>query len=395
MGLILIRYGEIALKGQNRAYFMRKLRRNVKRGLKTNDIEGQVWQEGQRIYLETDQPEKAIEVAQRVFGIVSLSPVEVTPADMDAIVQKAIGVAHTAGLDSAHTFRIKARRADKSFPHISPEIERQVGRAVAEATGAKVDLTKKVQKVIGIEVHAGRALVFGDTIAGPGGLPLGSQGRVVALLSSGIDSPVAAWLMMKRGCGVIPVHFSTSKAQTEQVMAIVEALNQHAYGWQLRPVVLSHEQILGQDLARLRDIRQERWTCLFCKRAMLARAAELAEEMGASALVTGDSLGQVASQTLSNLEVISYGVQKPILRPLIGMDKTEIMTLARRIGTYQASIKTSYACPFLPARPLTQANLDKLRKLFRRMEQSEPPPSGQRAASEHSGGKVPESYVEP
>jgi thiamine biosynthesis protein ThiI len=191
---------------------------------------------------------------------------------------------------------------------------------------------------------------------------------VVSLLSSGIDSPVASWLMMKRGCSVIPVHFSTSPAQTEQVLGLVEALNQHAYGWQLKPIVLSHQEVLGPTLERLRAHRGERWACLFCKRVMLSKAAEIAEEMGASALVTGDSLGQVASQTLSNLEVISYGIEKPILRPLIGMDKVEIMALARQIGTYEPSTKEAHTCPFLPDRPLTQASVDKLRALLDRME---------------------------
>ncbi len=370
MGLILLRYGEIALKGKNRNYFFRKLRRNVRSCLKANGIEGKVWQEGQRIYLQTDEVKSAIQAVQRVFGLVSLSPVHEVPASLDAMVQEGVAVAQRAGLDPGRTFRVRARRADKSFPFISPEIERQVGEAIVLATGAKPDLSKGAQVEIGVEVQPGRALVFGETIAGPGGLPLGSQGRVVALLSSGIDSPVAAWLMMKRGCGVIPVHFSTSQAQTEQVEAIVEALNQHAYGWQLKPIILSHDEALGPALAQLRERRQERWTCLFCKRTILTKAAEIAEEMGASALVTGDSLGQVASQTLSNLEVISFGIPKPILRPLIGMDKTEIMDLARRIGTYEASIQTSHACPFLPDRPLTQATVNKLRQLLAQIEEA-------------------------
>jgi thiamine biosynthesis protein ThiI len=378
MGLILLRYGEIALKGQNRTYFLRKLRRNVRLCLKANSIEGQVWQEGQRIYLETDLVESAVEAVRKVFGLVSLSPVSAVSANLDDIVKEGVAVAHRAGLDATGTFRVNARRADKSFPFISPEIERQVGGAIAQATGARVDLSRNAQVDIGVEVHPERALIFGETIACPGGLPLSSQGRVVALLSSGIDSPVASWLMMKRGCGVIPVHFSTSQAQTEQVEAIVDALNQHAYGWQLKPIILSHQEVLGPALARLRDMRQERWTCLFCKRAILTKAAEIAQEMDASALVTGDSLGQVASQTLPNLEVISYGIQKPILRPLIGMDKTEIMAMARRIGTYEASIKEAHACPFLPSRPLTQAKVGKLRTLLEKMGEIEeqPPASG-------------------
>jgi thiamine biosynthesis protein ThiI len=367
MGLILLRYGEIALKGQNRTYFFRKLRRNVRHCLKANRIEGQVWQEGQRIYVESDEVATATEAIRRVFGIVSLSPVAVVPADLGAIIQEGVAIAHRAGLDLTRSFRVKARRADKTFPHISPEIERQVGEAIRVATGAPVDLSKDADLEIGVEVQPGRALVFGETIAGPGGLPLGSQGRVVVLLSNGIDSPVAAWLMMKRGCGVIPVHFGVSQAQIEQVEAIVEVLNRHAYGWQLRPVILSHEEVLGPTLARLREVRGERWACLFCKRVMLAKAAEIAAEREASAVVTGDSLGQVASQTLSNLEVISYGIQKPILRPLIGLDKTEIMDIARRIGTYDVSTRQSYTCPFLPDRPLTQASVAKLRELLERL----------------------------
>jgi tRNA uracil 4-sulfurtransferase len=375
MGLLLLRYGEIALKGQNRTFFLRKLRRNVRRCLKANGLEGEVWQEGQRIYLETGEVRPAVEAVQRVFGIVSLSPVQVvgTPADgtqpgLEAIIQEATGVARRAGLGPARSFRVRARRSDKSYPYTSPQVEEEVGATIVAATGAPVDLSKEAGLEIGIEIQTGRAFVFGEVIPGPGGLPLSSQGRVVALLSGGLDSPVAAWLMMKRGCGVIPVHFSTSPAQTEQVEALVEALNRYAYGWSLKLITLSHEEVLAPVLAQLRELHAERWTCLFCKRVMLAKAAEIATDMGASALVTGDSLGQVASQTVMNLEVISRGIEKPILRPLIGMDKTEIMDLARQIGTYQASTQASHTCPFLPDHPLTQARVEKLEELLARME---------------------------
>jgi len=398
MGLILLRYGEIALKGQNRTYFFRKLRRNVRQCLKANGVAGDVWQEGQRIYLATDQVEAAVEAVQRVFGIVSLSPVQAVPVErsaegscrsLEAIAQEAVRVARRAGLNPAQSFRVNARRADKSFPHISPEIERQVGAAIASATGARVNLSAAADVEIGVEVQSGRALVFGEIVTGPGGLPLGSQGQVVALLSSGIDSPVAAWLMMKRGCGVIPLHFSVSQAQADQVEAIVETLKRYAYGWHLKPIILSHSEILGPTLARLRAIRKERWTCLFCKRILLAKAAKIAEEMEASALVTGDSLGQVASQTLSNLEVISYGLRKPILRPLIGLDKTEIIALARRIGTYEASIKAAHTCPFLPDRPLTQSSVAKLRALMKQMtELEEPHPAPEDAKGKRGASNV-------
>jgi thiamine biosynthesis protein ThiI len=375
MGLALLRYGEIGLKGQNRAYFTRRLRHNVRQALKANGIEGRVWQEGQRLYLEAAELAGALEAVQRVAGLVSLSPAAVVPADLEAMTAEAVSLARRLGVGQ-RTFRVTANRADKSFPLISPEIERQVGAAVVEETGARVRL-HGADVEIGIEVQRGRALVFGERIPGPGGLPLGSQGKVVALLSSGIDSPVAAWLMMKRGCGVVPVHFSLDQAQTDRVLSIVEALNRHAYGWPLRPIVLSHWEVVGPVVERLQELHQERWSCLLCKRAMLVRAASIAQETGASAVVTGDSLGQVASQTLSNLEVISHGIAKPILRPLIGLDKTEIMDLARRIGTYEASTRPSPAargqerdtCPFLPARPLTQASLEKLLALLAEMEE--------------------------
>ena len=180
MGLILLRYGEIALKGQNRTYFMGKLRRNVRQCLKANGISGKVWQEGQRVYLETDQVDAAVQAVRRVFGIVSLSPVQEVPAELGAIAVKAVELARRTGLDPRRSFRVRARRADKSFPFISPEIERQVGGAVKAATGAKTDLSGDVDLEIGIEVQQGRALLFGEIIRGPGGMPLGSQGRVVA-----------------------------------------------------------------------------------------------------------------------------------------------------------------------------------------------------------------------
>ncbi|MGC9333999.1 MAG: tRNA uracil 4-sulfurtransferase ThiI [Anaerolineae bacterium] len=380
MALILLRYGEIGLKGQNRTFFLRKLRRNVRQCLKANQLKGEVWQEGQRIYLETDTVGATVEAVQRVFGIVSLSPVQVVAADsqegephpsLDAITKEAVGVALRARLDPSRSFRVRVKRSEKSYPHISPKVEEYVGAAIVDATDASVNLSKEADVEVGIEIQAGRALVFGEVIPGPGGLPLSSQGRVVALLSGGIDSPVAIWLMMKRGCGVIPVNFRTSQAQADKVDVLVQVLNRYAYGWSLRPIVLSHAEVLAPVLARLREVRAERWACIFCKRMMLAKAAEIADEVAASAIVTGDSLGQVASQTLSNLEVISYGIEKPILRPLIGMDKTEIMDLARRIGTYEVSIQAAHTCGFLPDYPLTQARVEKLQELLVSMEGTE------------------------
>ncbi len=368
MGLIAIRYGEIGLKGKNQPYFVQKLRRSVKDCLKKNGVSGRVERVGRRIYVYTDEVERALEGLRRVFGITSLSPASETPPDMEAIQAEALRAAQEAGLGAGQTFRLEARRADKTFPLTSPEIERLVGAHVKEKTGAGVDLSEAADLTIGIEVIGDHVLVFGQKVRGPGGMPLTSEGRVVALISDGIDSPVAAWLMMKRGCGVIPVHFSQDETWIDKFLAICQILARYAYGWDMRPIVLDHEEVFGPTLEKLRAVGAERWACIFCKRALLAKASQLADQHKARGIVTGDSLGQVASQTLDNMQVISYGLDKPVLRPLIGLDKVEIMALARRIGTYEVSTRSSRSCPYVPPHPLTRASLPKLRAIMDRLE---------------------------
>jgi len=367
MGLVVIRYGEIGLKGKNRPYFVKRLRKNIRKCLQGNDITGEVRSVGQRVYVRVDQVERAVEKLRDVFGIVSLSPAQEVVADIEVIKTEALQVAQRAGLNEKRSFRMQSRRADKSFPLISPEINRVVGAHVQKATGAQVDLSAEADLTIGVEVRRGHALVFGQTVAGHGGLPLGTQGRAVALMSGGIDSPVAAWLMMKRGCAVIPIHFRQNEVELAKFMDNCQVLSRYAYGWDMRPIVLDHREVFGETYEKLRSVGAERWTCIFCKRALLQKACQIADQHRAKALVMGDSLGQVASQTLDNLEVISYGIEKPILRPLIGLDKTEITALARRIGTFDISIREAKSCPYLPPDPLTRASLPKLKAILERM----------------------------
>jgi len=366
--LILVRYGEIALKGKNRWYFLKKLRHNIRDCLKKSGIAGEVRSEGQRIYVEVDQVGRVLEKLRDVSGIVSLSPVREVPHDIAAIEKEALRLARRAGLNAEKSFRIEARRADKTFPLTSPEINRRCGAYVQEATHARVDLSDEADLTIGVEVRAHHVFVYGETIPGLGGLPLTTEGRAIALMSGGVDSSVAAWLLMKRGCGVIPLHFRQSEEGEARFGASCQALSRYAYGWEIKPIVLNHREVFGETFEKLRRIRAERWACIFCKHIMLQKASEIADLHKAKAIVTGDSLGQVASQTIENLEVISYGVDKPIFRPLIAFDKAEIVTLAKRIGVYEASIQGTRPCPYLPPNPLTKASLSKLKAIMEEME---------------------------
>jgi len=369
MGLILLRYGEIALKGRNRGVFVRQLRHNIRAALKAHGVRAEVRSVGSRVYARTDDVEAALEPLSRVFGLVSLSPVAEVPREMGAIAEECVRQALAAGVGPNRSFRVRARRSDKTFPHISPEIDRIAGEAVIAATDGRVDLSNNADVTIGVEVGQEAALVYGRVIAAPGGLPVGTEGRVVALLSGGIDSPVAAWMMMKRGCSIIPLHFATNDEETAKVMDNVTVLSRYSYGWQLKPVIRSHAEAVGPIAERLREIGEERWTCLFCKRALLQAAVSVAYEYDAHGIVMGDALGQVASQTLPNMEVISHGIEKPILRPLIGLDKSEIVDLARRIGTFETSTRSQAPCAFLPPNPITRASVDRLLDVARRLDE--------------------------
>lgn len=364
MGLILLRYGEIALKGRNRPLFLRALRRNIRACLREHGIQGIVSSKGQRVYVETEQVAEATAPLQRVFGVVSLSPVTEVAHEVEAIVNAGVREALAAGVKPGVSYRVQARRSDKSFPLISPEINRVVGEAIYEATQGDVDLSRDADVTIGVEVQRDRALLYGRVLRGPGGLPVGTEGRVVALVSGGIDSPVAAWLMMKRGCGVVPLHLSQNDAETAKTLANLEQLKRYAYGWEFRPTVLQHAEVVAPALAALAEMREERWSCLVCKHLMLRRAQELAAEVGADAIVMGDSLGQVASQTLPNLRAFSLGIELPVLRPLIGMDKTEIIEIARRVGTFDVSTRVQHACPFLPANPITGGSVAAMQEIL-------------------------------
>ena len=375
MNSIVVHYQELALKGKNRPWFLGRLVRNLRRALSDLDVRtvralmGRV----EVVLGPGAVPSEVSERISRVFGIANFSYANSTPldyarsddgrsertgptGDLDAI---ANAILADLGDRTCTSFRVSARRADKRFPMTSPQIEREVGGRIKEARGWTVNLDDP-ELVIHVELLTNQAFYFFGKERGPGGLPTGTAGRVVCLLSGGIDSPVAAHRMMKRGCTVTFVHFHSypilSRASQEKVRELVTLLTR----WQQRSRVY---------LVPFGEIQQQvvlavpgPMRVVVYRRLMMRIAEAIARARGAQALVTGDVVGQVASQTLENLAVVGAVGTMPIFRPLIGMDKDEITAEAIRLGTYPISIVPDQDCCtlFTPRNPLTRARLDEV-----------------------------------
>lgn len=353
--LVLVRYHEIALKGGNRPFFVDKLGRNLARA--TADIPGcHVRPLAGRMSLEVpdDVPwERVRERVASVFGVANFSRIYQTPPDAAALEEAVLGA--LAGR-SFGSFRVTTRRGWKGFPLRSADIDRALGAAVNRATGVRVDLTHPDMTLF-VEVHKQRIVFSFEKEPGPGGFPVGSAGRVVALLSGGIDSPVAAWRMMKRGCTVAFATFHAFPLQDRTLMDkardLARALTRFQYRSRLLliPFAPVQQAVVASCPAPLRVVLYRRF--------MVRIGEALAARHGGKALVTGESLGQVASQTLDNMSVIDQAAAGPILRPLVGMDKDEITQQARRIGTYEISTLPDQDCCqlFVPRSPATAAHL--------------------------------------
>ena len=363
---LIVHYHEISLKRGNRPLFLRHLLRNLERV--TRDLGPvRVYQRPGRILIDLEGNERPDAVAARVCrvcGVASASLASRVPSSVDAMKSAVAAVVDGQRFAS---FRISARRAFKTYPLTSVELNRELGAFVVERTGARVDL-RAPDLEIHVEVLPAETFVYADRIAGPGGLPVGTAGTVAALLSGGIDSPVAAWRMMKRGCRVVFVHFhsvpylpATSQAKAR---ALVERLTEWQYRSQLLLVPLGEIQreVVLSVPAPMRVVVYRR---------MMVRIAEtLGRQMGALALATGESLGQVASQTLTNIARIDEAATLPILRPLIGMDKLEITAEAQRLGTFEISIEPDADCCtlFVPRHPSTRVEPDELQAVESRLD---------------------------
>lgn len=346
--MIIVRYGEIALKGKNRRRFEEKLKNDILNVLKRNGFEADFNLLWGRILVYV--PDEAAEIIKKVPGIVSISIAQEMEYD-----EIKLFLSRELQKYNPESFRITTHRVDKKFPKTSMDIDKEIGAFVVEKFGWKVDL-KKPELNIGIEIIDGKAYVFFEKISGIGGLPSGSQGKLVSLISGGIDSPVATFMMLKRGVEVIAVHFYQSQKGKEQVEEIVRVLNNYSVR-NIELVAVDHHEAMEPIVSVLKDINRLEWTCLFCKINMLKTAERIAKRRGALGIIMGDSLGQVASQTLANLYIESSCVDVPIYRPLIGLDKEEIVQISKRIGTFDVFMKNpNTKCTFLPDRVVTKGN---------------------------------------
>jgi len=366
MHSVLVRYHEVALKKGNRPYFVGMLRRNLDFSLRDLGLK-EIRRLPGRLLLNFGEEANQEEIGrriQRIFGVANFSFVERTPPDLRLLKDRVL-----ASLDGRQfsSFRVQTKRGDKNFSLTSPEINRQVGAAVKAKSGARVDL-ENAELTISIEILPHDAFFGFDKVNGPGGLPVGVTGRTLSLISGGIDSPVAAYRMMQRGCRVIFVHFHSvpylNKSSQEKARELVRLLTRYQFFSRLYLVAFGEiqRQIVASVSRPLRVVLYRR---------MMVRIAEaIAKKEKARALVTGESLAQVASQTLDNLAVIENAASILILRPLVGMDKQEIIDQARRIGTFDTSIIPDQDCCqlFVPPHPATKAKLPDVEEAEARLD---------------------------
>ena len=362
---VIVKTHELALKGKNRPWFMRRLTDNLRLATEGAGV-SRVWQNRMVVGLSLEDESAWPEVRDRVkncFGVAKFFLARQFPQDLDAIQEALPALLEGQKFQS---FRIDTNRADKRFPMTSPDVNRKLGRFVEDFSGARVDLSD-ADLTIYLDIQdRGILLYFGETRA-HGGLPVGVSGRVAVMLSGGIDSPVAAWHMMKRGCPATYVHFHSYPLVDRSSIEKAGELVQHLARLQRQSELF---------LAPLAEIQKRvivetppAYRVLLYRRFMVRITERLARQSGAKALVTGESCGQVSSQTLENIAVVDDVASMPILRPLIGMNKEEIVAMARDIGTFAISIQPDQDCCslFVPRHPETRARLETVERLEQRL----------------------------
>ena len=357
--IILLKLGEIVLKGLNRKSFEQKLMSNVRRRLepigkfRVYCLQSTVYVEAQEDGADMDA---AFEALKKVFGVIKLSRAAACEKDKDAIAKLAIEYLRE-DMERVRSFKVESKRSDKSFPMTSIELSQYVGGLLAEAyPNVQVDVHEP-ELTVHLEVRDLAAYVHASPVPGAGGMPVGSNGIAVTLLSGGIDSPVSTYMIAKRGVRLIPVHFFsfpyTSQQAKDKVVELGRQLTEYCGRMTLEVVPFTHIQ------EEIRDKCPEEYFTLIMRRFMMRIAKRIADANGAKAVVTGENLGQVASQTMEAMASTQAVIDMPVLQPLIGMDKEEIVTLARRIGTFETSILPYEDCctVFTPRHPRTHPKL--------------------------------------
>ncbi len=360
--LILVKYGEIILKGLNRRLFEDKLVRNIRTVL--HDIGNfKVYKAQATIYVETRDENanisKAIDRLQKVFGIVSVSRVAKVEKELEAIQEKAVAYLHTT-FQKYKTFKVETKRADKSFSLKSPQVSREVGAYILKnVSHLSVDVHHP-DVIVNVEIRSTGAYVYTEKLQGAGGLPVGSSGKATLLLSGGIDSPVAGWMIAKRGVEINAVHFFsypyTSERAKDKVIELAKILTDYCGKINLHIVPFTEIQLA------IHEKCPEEQLTLIMRRFMMKITEKIAIKNSSSALITGESLGQVASQTIESLGVTNAAVSLPVFRPLIGMDKEEIVRIAKKIETFETSILPYEDCCtiFVPKHPTTRPKLERM-----------------------------------
>lgn len=362
--ILIVKYGEIGVKGKNRYIFENRLIRNIRNMLKPIG-RFNVYKEYGRIYvdLEDYDYEEVIEEVRKVFGIVGVCPGVRAKKDYDTLKEIALKMLEEKIEAGYKTFKVESRRGDKSFGLTSQEMSMDIGGYLLSKVGDRINVDVRNPEVkIKCEYREFHTMVYSDTIPGYGGLPLGTNGRAMSLLSGGIDSPVATWMVAKRGMEVEAVHFHsypfTSERSQEKVKDLAKILAKYCGRVRLHKVnILEIQKAIGENC-------NEEESTILSRRFMMRIAQRLSEKRHCDALITGESIGQVASQTIQGLTCTNAVVDLPVFRPLIAMDKSDIVDIAKKIGTFETSIVPEEDCcsVFSPRKPITKPRLEKIEK---------------------------------
>lgn len=368
--VLIIKYGEIALKGMNKPYFERVLMERIRKAIK-DFPDASVWRYEGVVFARTAEQDRLSEMAveiSKVFGVATVSIAAEVDSDLETIFADAAEYMKEIRKEQRiDTFKVEAKRSNKQFPIISPEIARKAGGSVLKACNDDPNYPLKVNVhdpdcLLFIDVRRDHTYIYHDKIAGFGGLPLGTNGKGLALLSGGIDSPVASWMMAKRGMNIEAIHFHsypfTSERAKEKVLDLTKILAGYCGRIKVHCInLLEIQQAINENCP------EEQMTIL-SRRFMMKIAERLAREVKADVLITGENIGQVASQTVQGLVVTDNAVEIPVMRPLIAMDKVDIMEIAQKIGTFETSIQPFEDCctVFLPKHPSTKPKLESIKE---------------------------------